>query len=532
MSKKGNKKYLDFHYPVFIPAALIILIFATVAIVYGKPLSDFFLNFRGMMYDNVGWFFIITTNILLVVALFLAFSKFGKIKLGGRLATPDFSNFAWYSMLFSAGMGIGLIFYGVAEPVQHFATPPIPVDGKVQAADQAFQFTFLHYGLHPWAIYGMIALAFAFFTFNRKLPLTVRSLFAPLLGRKIHGVFGHVVDTLAVIACLFGLATTLGFGAQQVGSGLNFLFGIENSVNTQVIFIAITTCLATLSIVSGLDKGVKILSVFNIRLAVVFLALMLLIGPTVFILDSLIENVGNYTQNIVSLGTYTEVYAESEWQNNWTIFYWAWWIAWSPFVGIFIARVSKGRTIREFLLGVIILPTVFSFIWFTVFGSSAIFLELNEIADISTAVSKDISTALFEMLKNYPMTTVMSVIGILLVISFFVTSSDSGSLVVDFITSGGKLDTPVGTRIFWALVEGLLAIALLIGGGLSTLQTAVMLAALPFAIILLVMTYSLFIGLKRERVKFLRHKIARSTKAQNVQLEKFMEEYEEDENDD
>lgn len=530
MAQQSKKKYLDFHYPVFIPAALIILIFASIAIIYGEPLAAFFMDFRTLMYDKVGWFFILTTNALLVMAIVLAFSKFGKIKLGGRLATPDFSNFAWYSMLFSAGMGIGLIFYGVAEPVQHFATPPIPVDGKMAAADQAFQFTFLHYGLHPWAIYGMISLAFAFFTFNRKLPLTVRSLFAPLLGRKIHGVFGHIVDTLAVIACLFGLATTLGFGAQQVGSGLNFLFGIENTVNTQVIFIAITTLLATLSIVSGLDKGVKILSIFNIRIAVVFLLLMLLIGPTVFILESLIENIGNYSQNLIQLGTYTEAYSDSTWQNNWTIFYWAWWIAWSPFVGIFIARVSKGRTIREFLTGVIILPTVFSFIWFTVFGSSAIFLELNDLADISGAVTKDISTALFEMLKNYPLTTLMSIIGVLLIISFFVTSSDSGSLVVDFITSGGKLETPVGTRIFWALIEGLLAISLLLGGGLSTLQTAVMLAALPFAIILLVMSYSLLLGLKRERIKYLRHTVSRNKRSQTVKMEKAIEEYDDTEN--
>ncbi len=378
----------------------------------------------------------------------------------------------------------------------------------------------------------MIALAFAFFTFNRKLPLTVRSLFAPLLGRKIHGFIGHLVDTLAVIACLFGLATTLGFGAQQVGSGLNFLFDIKNDTTTQIIFITITTFLATASIVSGLDKGVKILSELNVRIAIIFMLLMLIIGPTVFLLDSFIENIGLYAQGLLELGTYTEVYAESKWQNNWTIFYWAWWIAWSPFVGIFIARISKGRTIREFLTGVVILPTVFSFLWFTIFGSSAIYLELNNLADISSAVSADISTALFEMLKHYPLTVVLSALGILLVISFFVTSSDSGSLVVDFITTGGKLDAPVGTRIFWALIEGLLAISLLVGGGLSTLQTAVMIAALPFAIILLVMTYSLYIALKRERVRMLRYKVSRNLRVQNTQLEKFMEDYDLDEDDD
>lgn len=529
MQKNTTKKVFDFHLPVFIPSAIIIILFVIVAIVFGEPLSDFFLDIRNQLYDKIGWFFIFTVNVLLVSAILLAFSKFGKIKLGGRKATPDFSNFAWYSMLFSAGMGIGLIFYGVAEPIQHFASPPIPVTSEVDAAKQAFKFTFLHYGLHPWAVYGMIALAFAFFTFNRKLPLTVRSLFAPLLGRKIHGVIGHIVDTLAVIACLFGLATTLGFGAQQVGSGLKFLFDIENSVRNQIIFISLTTLLATASIVSGLDKGVKILSELNIRIALLFMLCMLFIGPTVFLLDSFIENIGLYAQNLIELGTYTEVYAESKWQNNWTIFYWAWWIAWSPFVGIFIARISKGRTIREFLVGVVILPTVFSFLWFTVFGSSAVYLELNHLADIAGAVKHDISTALFEMLKHYPFTVVLSAIGILLIISFFVTSSDSGSLVVDFLTTGGKLDTPVGTRIFWALIEGLLAISLLIGGGLSTLQTAVMIAALPFAIILLIMTYSLFKALRRERIKYLRQRVARNLRVQNTQIERFMEDYENEE---
>ncbi len=522
----AKKKVFDFHLPVFVPAALITLLFVSIAIIFGEPVKEFFLDLRNQLYDSVGGFFVLTMNLLLVAAIFFTFSKFGNIKLGGANAQPDFNDFSWYSMLFSAGMGIGLIYYGVAEPVQHFATPPIPVDGEINATKQAFKFTFLHYGFHPWAVYGMVALSFAFFTFNRHLPLAVRSLFYPLLGQKIHGVFGHVVDVLAVIACLFGLATTLGFGAQQVGAGLNFLFGWENTLSLQVIFIAITTSLATISIVSGLDKGVKVLSVLNIRMAILFLLLMFIIGPTVFLFDSIIENIGLYFQGFLELGTYTEVYSETKWQNNWTVFYWAWWIAWSPFVGIFIARVSRGRTIREFLMGVIIMPVLFSFIWFTVFGSSALYLELNELADISLAVKNDISTALFEMLKNYPFSVFLSIIGILLIISFFVTSSDSGSLVVDFITTGGKLDAPVGTRVFWAMVEGGLAISLLVGGGLSTLQTAVMLAALPFAIILLIMVYSLFKGLKRERVKQLRSRVKRKKRIHSTKLGKYLEEEE------
>jgi len=524
----SNKKLFDFHYPVAIPSALFVIAFVTITLIVGEPIKDYFSHIQTLLYDNVGWFFVSIVNIMLFSSVLLILSPFGKIKLGGPKASTDFSDFAWYSMLFSAGMGIGLIFYGAAEPLQHFANPPIPVDSQVKAAEQAFKFTLLHYGFHPWAVYGIVALSFAFFTFNRKLPLSVRSLFAPLLGRRIHGVFGHTVDALAVVACLFGLSTTLGFGAQQVGSGLNYLFGLPNTTTTQVIFILIVTGLATISIVSGLDKGVRILSEFNVRLTLIFLVAMLIIGPTVFLLDSFIENFGLYLQNLIPLGSYTEVYSETQWQNNWTIFYWAWWISWSPFVGIFIARVSKGRTIKEFLLGVIIIPTVFSVFWFTIFGSSGLYLELHGIGDVTTAVKNDISTALFEMLGHYPLSKIMSFIGIILIISFFVTSSDSGSLVVDYLTSGGKLDTPVGQKVFWASMEGILACTLLIGGGLATLQTAVMIAALPFGIILVLMLFSLYKGLQRERFRSLRRRVRRNQKSTSATIGQHIDDYMDD----
>ena len=505
----ANKKYFDFHPPVFIPSAIVIILFVSITLIVGEPVENLFASLQTELYDNVGWFFIFTMNALLVTAIIITFSPLGKIRLGGEKATPEFSDFSWYSMLFSAGMGIGLVYFGVAEPVQHIMEPPAPVDSKVEAAEQAFQFTFLHYGMHPWAVYGMVALALAFFTFNKKLPLAVRSLFSPIIRSRIHGPFGNTVDTLAVVACIFGLATTLGFGAQQLSSGLFFLFEIPDTLTSQVVIITLVTLAATVSVFLGLDKGVRVLSEANIRIAGIFLIAMLVIGPTVYLLDSFIENVGMYFQNIISLSSYTEVYSETTWQNNWTIFYYAWWIAWSPFVGIFIARVSKGRTIKEFLIGVVLLPSFVSFFWFTVFGSSAVYLELNDIAPIGAAVDENSSTALFAMLNNYPISKIMSFVGVLLIIGFFVTSSDSGSLVVDSLTSGGKLDAPVGQRIFWALAEGALAATLLIGGGLVTLQTAVMLAALPFAITLLLMTYSLIVGLRREKVGYMRRKVRR-----------------------
>lgn len=531
-----KRKYFDFHAPVFIPSAVVVILFVAVTLIVGKPIENLFAEMQSGLYNNAGWFLILTMNILLVSAVIIAWSPLGKIRLGGEKATPEFSNFSWYSMLFAAGMGIGLVYFGVAEPVQHFIEPPTPVDGEIAAAEQAFQYTFLHYGFHPWGVYGMVALALAFFTFNRHLPLAVRSLFSPLLGRRVEGVFGNTVDTLAVVACLFGLATTLGFGAQQLSSGLHFLFGIEDSLSNQVTIIILVTLAATVSVVLGVDKGVRKLSEFTLWVAGIFLISMLLLGPTVFLLESFIDNVGLYLQNFLHLSTYTEAYADTEWQNNWTIFYYAWWISWSPFVGIFIARVSKGRTVREFITYVVLLPSIVSFFWFSVFGGSAIYLEMNNIAPIGAAVAENISTALFAMLGSYPVGTLMSFAGVVLIIGFFVTSSDSGSLVVDSLTSGGKLDAPVGQRIFWALAEGALAATLLIGGGLVALQTAVMLASLPFAITLILMVWSLVKGLQREKLRNYRRRVKRIKQRRQIawtdHYEQFVDEEDDDEEDD
>ncbi len=494
----SQKKYFDIHAPVFYPSAIVIIVFILVTLSVGDPMEEIFLSMQEWITTRGGWFFIVTVNILLGLCLYFAFSRYGKLKLGGPNATKEFSLFAWFAMLFSAGMGIGLLFFSVAEPISHFINPPVEITDQGTRANKAMIYTYLHWGLHAWGIYALIGLALAFFAFSKKLPLSIRSVFHPLLGDKIHGPFGDVIDILSVVPTLFGLATSLGFGAQQIGAGINYLFGLENSIELQVTLIVLITIAATVSVVLGLDKGVKVLSVLNIRLGMVFLVVLLFLGPTLFILNGFVQTTGGYLQSLLQIGTHTGNFAGGEFQRDWTLVYWAWWISWSPFVGMFIARVSRGRTVREFVLGVLLVPTLLTFIWLSVFGGSALFLELNGIGNIADAVSEDISTAMFVMLEEFPVDILTSFMGIVLVTSFFVTSSDSGSLVIDSITSGGKLDAPVGQRIFWALSEGGVAATLLIGGGLTALQTAALTAGLPFAIILLIMCYSLYKGLKEE----------------------------------
>lgn len=492
------KKYFDIHAPVFYPAAFIILVTITFSFFFSDQIRYLFTTFQQVASDNLGWFFVVCTNVFVFSALYIAFSKYGKIRLGGKDAQPDFSTFSWFSMLFSAGIGIGLLFYGVAEPIYHFTNPPLPVDNEIQAAQQAMLYTFLHWGFHGWGPYVIIGLALGYFTYNKKLPLTVRSLFYPLIGDRIYGWIGDAIDVLAVVSTLFGLATTLGIGVQQVGAGLNYLFGVSNDTGTHITLITLITLAATTSVMLGLDKGVRFLSVLNMRLALIFLVIILILGPTVFLLNGFFQNLGQYLNELLLIGTWNETYTGGTWQNNWTIFYWAWWISWSPFVGIFIARVSKGRTVREFILGVLMVPSMLIFLWMSVFGGTAIFLEMAGTANIAEAVNADLSTSLFVLLESFPFSFVTSLIGIVLVTIFFVTSSDSGSLVVDSITSGGKLDAPVGQRIFWALLEGAVAAALLFAGGLTALQSVVISAGLPFAVLLLVVVYSLFQAFEEE----------------------------------
>lgn len=504
-SPKGLKKHFDVHGPVFWPSAILIVVFIAMTLIVGEPMQEIFKTVQTGISNVGGWFFILCVNIFLIFCFYLAFSKYGRIRLGGQDARPEFSTGAWFAMLFSAGMGIGILFWSVAEPVSHFMSPPESALGDIAPEDipnrtraaNAMGLTYLHWGMHAWGIYALVGLALAFFAYSRKLPLSLRSVFYPLLGDRIHGWIGDVIDTVAVIATLFGLATSLGFGVSQVAAGLNHVFDIGDSIWLEVGLILGITAVATISVVLGVDKGVKVLSELNMRLAVVFLAFLIIVGPTLFIFDSFIQNLGYYAQNLAEMSFWAETYQQTDWQNGWTVFYWAWWISWSPFVGMFIARVSRGRTVREFILGVLIVPSLLTFFWLSAFGGSALFLEINGMADMADAASEP-ATALFKLLDQFPLSSITSIVGIVLVTIFFVTSSDSGSLVIDSITAGGKLDAPVGQRIFWAQTEGAVAAVLLLGGGLKALQTAAITTGLPFAFVLLVMCYSLRQGLQRE----------------------------------
>ncbi len=496
---------MDMNPVVSIGAGLIVLLFSAFALFNLEQANAIFVSVKTAIVSNFDWLFILSSNFFIGVSLFVAFSKLGKVRIGGVNAKPEFSNFAWYSMLISAGMGIGLMFWAVGEPLYHNAITP-PIFNNPDSAVQALSTTFFHWGFHPWGIYALISLALAFFAYNKKLPLSLRSVFYPLLKDKIFGFWGDLIDILAVVACLFGLATSLGLGVQQINSGLNYLFGVEISVIVQVILIAAITGIATISVVSGIDKGVKFLSEMNIKMAFVFMVVVLVLGPTAFILKTFSNSLGLYLNDFVQSSFFIST-GDSAWQSDWSVFYLAWWISWSPFVGMFIARVSKGRTIREFVLAVLIIPSLLSFIWLSVFGGTAIYLNQAFDGSLFATVQDNLPVALFEMIQYLDaplfegiLRTGLSILGTLLVISFFVTSSDSGSLVVDNITSGGKLDSPVPQRVFWACMEGFIAAVLLLIGGseaLSALQTAVISTGLPFAIILILMSFLLIESVRK-----------------------------------
>ena len=498
IKKLIEQKKLVINPQVFITSIFLILLALVLCILFPSSINQWFADTQTTVTTTLGWFLIVTVNIILIFCIYLALSKYGKIRLGGDDAEPEFSRTSWFAMLFSAGMGIGIMFYSVAEPVSHFANPPRPIADETQAAIQAMNFTGLHWGLHAWAIYAIVGLALAFFSFNRKLPMTFRSLFYPFWGEKIHGWWGHTIDILSVLATVFGLSTSLGLGVTQISSGFRFVFGWEISPLIQSVMILIIISIATISVFSGLDKGVKLLSKANMLLALGLMLLIFILGPSLFILKGYIQNTGSYLANFIDISTWNDNFKYSGWQNTWTIFYWAWWIAWSPFVGSFIARISKGRTIKEFLLGVLLIPSLITLLWMNVFGGSALKFILDGDLKMVTAVKEDISTALFVFLENFPFTNFLSVLAIILVFAFFITSSDSGSLVVDNITSGSAENTPIWQRVFWSFLQGIIAIVLLWSGGLDALQTAVIITGIPFAVIILIMCYSLHVGLKEE----------------------------------
>jgi choline/glycine/proline betaine transport protein len=487
--------HLDVHPYVFFISAGVIVLFVLLTLFFEQRVDDLFTRVQAAVSHYAGWFFVGTMNIVLIFVISLLLGRFGDIRLGGEGARPEFSTTAWFAMLFSAGMGIGLLFYGVAEPMFHYVASPLAKAGTPEAARMAMDFTFLHWGLHPWAIYTLVGLALGFFAFNKGLPLSIRSVFYPIFGERIYGTIGNVIDIMATVATMFGVATSLGLGVQQVNAGLKHLLDVPQNTSVQLVLIAGITAIATWSVVRGLDAGIKRLSQLNVIVASVLMFFVLLVGPTLFIFNALIENIGFYLQNFAHLSTWNETYENTEWQNGWTVFYWGWWIAWSPFVGMFIARVSYGRTVRQFIKGVLFVPTLVTFIWVTTFGDSALDIDMFGAGGIAKAVQENIPVSLFVLLEHFPLSTLTSAIAIVVVVTFFVTSSDSGSLVIDIITAGGNTEPPKIQRIFWAVTEGLVAAALLLGGGLVALQTAAIATGLPFAAVLLGMCYALHKGM-------------------------------------
>ncbi len=505
----------DIHNPVFVISGLTIVAFVFYALALPEQAETLFSWLRPALTSTFDWFFLLSANVFVLFCLFLIVSPWGSVRIGGSDAVPDYGYVGWFAMLFAAGMGIGLMFFGVLEPVYHMAVSeplgvpsPIAEDGTIIAGNvdraraMGLAATIFHWGLHPWAIYAVVGLSLAIFTYNKGLPLTIRSAFYPVFGERVWGWPGHIIDTMAVFATLFGLATSLGFGAQQANAGLAYIYGIPNTIAVQVMLITGITAIATISVLRGLDGGVKVLSEINMVIAAVLLLFVLILGPTATILSDFASGLAAYATNLPALSN-PFGRTDTAYLQGWTAFYWAWWISWSPFVGMFIARVSRGRSVREFLTCVLIIPSVVCVLWMAVFGGTAIDQVLSDPA--TSAVKAEVidsyvpELSLFAMLDGLPLSAITSTIGIILVIVFFVTSSDSGSLVIDTITAGGKVDAPLPQRVFWCTFEGAVAIVLLIGGGLTALQAMVISTGLPFTLILLLMCWSVLQGLRTER---------------------------------
>ncbi|MGO2497957.1 MAG: BCCT family transporter [Vibrio litoralis] len=503
---------LDIHNRVFAVSGLAIVMFVLVTLIFREQVEPLFVNLRDWLTSSLDWFFILSGNIFVIACIGIAISPLGKVRIGGTDATPDYTYSGWLAMLFAAGMGIGLVFFGVSEPMTHFSSslggttvvdglrtdwaPLGGAEGDVEGAmSLGMAATIYHWALHPWAIYALLALGLAIFSFNKGLPLTMRSIFYPLFGDRVWGWTGHVIDILAIIATVFGLATSLGYGASQAATGLNFLFDIPLTDTTQVVLIVVITCFALVSVVAGLDGGVKRLSEANMILAALLLLFVVFVGPTLAIFTGFFDNILSYVEHLPALSMPFER-EDTNYSQGWTAFYWAWWISWSPFVGMFIARISRGRSVREFLFCVLIIPSVVCVFWMTAFGGTAIHQFVTD--GYEAVKNAALPLKLFEMLNAMPLAEITSFIGIVLVVVFFVTSSDSGSLVIDTIAAGGKVNAPTPQRIFWCTFEGLVAIALLLGGGLAAAQAMAVTTGFPFTIVLLVATVSLIVGLMDE----------------------------------
>lgn len=485
--------------PVFYGSVIIITLFVAVGIVLPGQAEALFSAVQGFILGTFGWFYLLSVGIFLAAMLLLCFGRYGQLKLGPDDSVPDFRFLSWIAMLFAAGMGIGLMFYAVGEPMTHYMAPPTAEPKSVAAMREAMTVTFFHWGIHAWAIYAVVGLSLAYFGYRYNLPLTVRSGLYPLLKNKINGPIGHAVDIFAIVGTMFGIATSLGLGVAQINAGLNHLLGVPISTTVQLFLIVLVTGMATVSVVTGLDKGVRILSETNLIVAVLLMLFVLVAGPTTQLLRDFVQNIGLYLDTIVLRTFNIYAYEPTPWIDSWTLFYWAWWISWSPFVGMFIARISRGRTVREFIAAVLFIPAGFTFFWMTVFGNTAMFIDTGAAAGaLGAAISDDVSVGLFRFFEYLPLPGITSTLAVLLVSIFFITSADSGALVVDSIAAGGETETTTGQRIFWCSMEGIVAACLLVAGGLGALQSATVASALPFTFVMLALVVSLYLGMRQD----------------------------------
>ncbi|MEJ2489301.1 MAG: BCCT family transporter [Sulfurovaceae bacterium] len=473
--------------PVFIPAVIVIGLLVIGTIANPNLAGEIFASMLEYITEDFGWFYMLSVALFLIFIIAIAISPWGKTKLGPDHSEPEYSFSSWFAMLFSAGYGIALLFFGVAEPIMHYAAPPVGDPQTIEAAKQAMQISFFHWGFHIWGIYGLAGLSLAYFAFRHGLPLSMRSTLYPFIGDRIYGWPGHVVDIFAILGTLFGVATTLGLSVAQINAGLHYLWvDIPVSTTVQILLIASTTALALFSVVAGMDKGIKRLSIVNMLLAIALMTFVFLVGPTIFILNTFLENIGSYLSNIVERTFSLQAYSASDWMGHWTLFIFGWTIAWAPFVGLFIAKISRGRSIREFVFGVMFVPTLFTFLWFSVFGDTALHMVMMDgYNSLITEVQSDKAIALFKLFEHLPLSSFISFMTVILIITFFVTSSDSASLVIDSLASGGVAKTPLWQKVFWVSIEGVVASVLLVAGGLKALQSASIASALPFALIML-----------------------------------------------
>ena len=491
---------------IFWLAAAFCLVFVVITTSNPDAMQGYFGNIFNFFTTNLGWMYLLFASLFLIVCIALIFSKYGKIKLGQDDEEPEFSTFSWFAMLFAAGMGIGLVFWGVAEPIYHFSGPPFADPNTAAAAAEAMRYSFFHWGLHPWASYGVVALCLAYFQFRKGKPGLISSTLVPLLGEKgARGPVGKAIDTLTVVVTVFGVATSLGLGALQITTGLNIVAGIPASTAISLAIIAVITVLFTISAVTGLSRGIKWLSNTNMVIFFALMILMFILGPTRYLLNTFVESLGSYLQNIVWMSFFTDsqgAVAEHtgwDWVGGWTVFYWAWWITWAPFVGSFIARISRGRTIREFIVGILLAPSLLCFIWFTIMGGSAIYVERFGAGGIAAATFAEVSSAPFAMFSNFPMSGLLTVAAMILTSIFFITSADSSTYVVSMMTAGGDLEPKTGLRIFWGVVAGVIAAMLLLSGGLKAVQTVAFAFGFPFMLIMVFMLVSLMKAFKAEK---------------------------------